>query len=80
MIAVPLTPRIRFAVIAAASYVRKRGRPSRPRGLEQFNCIQPRRLGEMETALSMNTPYICFVSCNTCGRRSATNALRYGSP
>src|SRR6202023_2955558 len=32
MIAVPLTPRIRFAVIAAASYIRKRGRPSRPRG------------------------------------------------
>jgi DNA-binding transcriptional LysR family regulator len=25
MIAIPLTPRIRFAVIAAASYVRKRG-------------------------------------------------------
>ena len=43
MIAVPLTPRIRFAVIAAASYVRKRGRPSRPRELEQFNCIQLRR-------------------------------------
>ena len=30
MIAVPLTPRIRFAVVAAASYVRKRGRPSPP--------------------------------------------------
>jgi hypothetical protein len=28
MIAIPLTPRIRFAVIATASYVRKRGRPS----------------------------------------------------
>lgn len=42
MIAVPLTPRIRYAVIAAASYVRKRGRPSRPRELEQFNCIQLR--------------------------------------
>jgi DNA-binding transcriptional LysR family regulator len=43
MIAVPLTPRIRFAVVAAASYVRKRGRPSRPGELEQFNCIQLRR-------------------------------------
>jgi DNA-binding transcriptional LysR family regulator len=43
MIAVPRTPRIRFAVVAAASYVRKRGRPSRPRELEQFNCIQLRR-------------------------------------
>ena len=43
MIAVPLAPRIRYAVIAAASYVRKRGRPSRPRELEQFNCIRHRR-------------------------------------
>ena len=43
MIAVPLTPRIRFAVVAAASYVRKHGRPSHPRELEQFNCIQLRR-------------------------------------
>ena len=43
MIAVPLTPRIRFAVVAAASYIRKHGRPSRPRELEQFNCIQLRR-------------------------------------
>jgi hypothetical protein len=43
MIAIPLTPRIRFAVIAAASYVRKRGRPSRPRELERFNCIRLRR-------------------------------------
>ena len=76
MIAVPLTPRIRFAVIAAASYVRKRGHPSRPRELEQFNCIQLPCLGEMETALSMNTPYICFVSATrAAGGRPLTRCV-----
>jgi DNA-binding transcriptional LysR family regulator len=43
MTAVPLTPRIRFAVVAAASYILRHGRPSRPRELEQFNCIQLQR-------------------------------------
>jgi len=55
MIAVPLTPRIRFAVVAAASYVRKRGRPSRPRELEQFNCIQLRRSTGSSTGTSSRT-------------------------
>jgi DNA-binding transcriptional LysR family regulator len=42
MTAVLLTPPIRFAVVGAAAFVRKFGRPSHPKELEQYHCIDLR--------------------------------------
>jgi DNA-binding transcriptional LysR family regulator len=42
MTAVLLTPPIRFAVVGAAAFVRKFGRPSHPKELEQYRCIHLR--------------------------------------
>jgi DNA-binding transcriptional LysR family regulator len=42
MTAVLLTPPIRFAVVGAAAFIRKFGRPSHPTELEQYHCIHLR--------------------------------------
>jgi DNA-binding transcriptional LysR family regulator len=42
MIAVPIGPDVRMAVVGAPSYLKKHGRPGRPHDLAQHNCINLR--------------------------------------
>ena len=43
MVAVRLTPPIRYAVIGAASFLHEHGVPTQPEDLQRFRCIQLRR-------------------------------------
>lgn len=45
MIALPLGPPLRYAIVAAPSYLRKRGRPSTPSDLVGHDCIRRRYPG-----------------------------------
>lgn len=50
MIATPLGPTLRYAIVASPDYLRKRGRPDSPRDLLQHDCIRRRFPGgTMET-------------------------------
>ncbi|WP_187774689.1 LysR family transcriptional regulator [Billgrantia pellis] len=50
MIAMPLGPALRYAIVASPEYLRKRGRPDSPRDLLQHDCIRRRFPGgTMET-------------------------------
>ncbi|MBY3157684.1 LysR family transcriptional regulator [Rhizobium laguerreae] len=42
MIAMPLGPPLRYAIVASPDYLRKRGRPDSPRDLLQHDCIRRR--------------------------------------
>ena len=42
MIAMPLGPALRYAIVASPDYLRKRGRPDSPRDLLQHDCIRRR--------------------------------------
>jgi DNA-binding transcriptional LysR family regulator len=42
MIAMPLGPALRYAIVASPDYLRKRGRPHSPRDLLQHDCIRRR--------------------------------------
>jgi DNA-binding transcriptional LysR family regulator len=43
MVAVPMTPPFRFAVVGSPDYFKRRGRPKRPDDLRQHACLRMRR-------------------------------------